>query len=179
MADAKQKTIFLDRDGTLNEDVDFLSRVEELHVFPFTLPALRLLKDAGFQLVVITNQSGIGRGLYDEAALLEIHKEMQRQVEGLIDGFYFCPHLPDAGCDCRKPKLKMIRDAERDLPIDISRSWLIGDKDLDVLTGEAASMRTALVRTGYGKLFEGKFKRRATITADNVFEAAKMIVGER
>ena len=178
MPDEKQKTIFLDRDGTLNEDVDFLSRVEDLHVFPFALPALQLLKDAGYQIVVITNQSGIGRGLYDEAVLSEIHDEMQRQVRNLIDAFYFCPHLPNAGCDCRKPKLEMIRNAERDLRIDIPNSWLIGDKDLDVLTGVAASMRTGLVRTGYGKMFEAKLRGTATITADNVFEVAKMIVSE-
>jgi D-glycero-D-manno-heptose 1,7-bisphosphate phosphatase len=179
MPDINQKTIFLDRDGTLNEDVDFLSRVEDLHIFPFTLPALRLFKDAGYLVVVITNQSGIGRGLYDEAVLSEIHNEMQRQVDDLIDAFYFCPHLPDAGCECRKPKLQMIRDAERDLAIDISQSWLIGDKDLDVSTGVSASMRTALVRTGYGNMFEDELKATATIIADNVFEAAKMIVGEK
>ena len=176
MNNSRQKTIFLDRDGTLNEDVDFLSRVEDLHVFPNTLPALQLLKNAGYLLIVITNQSGIGRGLYDEETLNLIHAEMQSRVDHLITGFYFCPHLPGAGCECRKPKLEMIRRAQRDFEIDVANSWLIGDKDLDVLTGEAASLRTALVRTGYGQIHENTMKETATLIANDILEAAQTIV---
>jgi histidinol-phosphate phosphatase family protein len=175
---SKNKSIFLDRDGTLNEDVDFISRVEDLHVFPFAKQALEILKAAGFKLVVVTNQSGIGRGYYDETMLDVIHDEMQRQVGHVIDGFYFCPHLPDAGCECRKPKLEMIRNAERDLRIDVANSWFIGDKDIDIETGRTAAMKTALVRTGYGRMHEGLISIEPEIVADDLFEAAKLIIAK-
>src|SRR5918993_4362214 len=90
----RQKAVFVDRDGTLIEEVNFLSRVEDLRVFPYTFEALRLLKDAGFVIVVVTNQSGIGRGIYDADAMKGIHSEMQTRLDGMIDAFYFCPHLP-------------------------------------------------------------------------------------
>jgi D-glycero-D-manno-heptose 1,7-bisphosphate phosphatase len=172
------KTIFLDRDGTLNEDVDFLSRVEDLRLFPFTQQALAILKTAGYQLVVVTNQSGIGRGFYDEEALRSIHDEMQRQLGNMIDNFYFCPHMPDAGCECRKPKLEMIRNAERDLGVDFANSWMIGDKNIDIEFGMAASMKTALVRTGYGRSHEQFLELAPEIVADDLLEVAKLIVAK-
>ena len=107
----KQPAVFLDRDGTLIEEVNFLSRVEDLRVFPFTADAVRLLKENGFLVIVVTNQSGIGRGVYDEAAMRSIHDQIQVELSGAIDGFYFCPHLPCDGCDCRKPELGMINAA--------------------------------------------------------------------
>lgn len=176
MISQTQKTIFLDRDGTLNEDVDYLSRLEDLRIFPFTLPALELLKGAGYRLVVVTNQSGIGRGFYDEAALSSIHQEMQNRLDGLIDAFYHCPHLPSDGCLCRKPGLGMIEQARRDLEIEVSQSWMIGDKDLDMETGFAAGVMTAMVKTGYGDYHESRLDRKPDIIAENVLEAAKKIV---
>lgn len=176
MGEAKRKTIFFDRDGTLNEDVDYLSRVEDLSVYPFTLPALKLLKDYGFLLVVVTNQSGIGRGIYDEAALNSIHQEMQEQVDHLIDAFYHCPHLPAEGCGCRKPALGMIERAKKDFELDLAHSWFVGDKKLDIETGFAAGTMTAMVRTGYGAYHEGRLERKADVIAENVLEAAKKIV---
>jgi D-glycero-D-manno-heptose 1,7-bisphosphate phosphatase len=176
MNNKKHKTIFLDRDGTLNVDVDYLSRVDDLEVFPFAGEALEILKTAGHKLVVVTNQSGIGRGYYDEATLALIHDELQRQVGHTIDGFYFCPHVPDAGCECRKPKLKMIADAGRDLDVDFDSSWMIGDKDIDVELGFAANLKTVLVRTGYGRRHESRLVREPDIIAENLLEAAKRIV---
>jgi len=153
MTQPRNKAVFLDRDGTLNEDVDYLSRIEDLRIFQFTRPALSRLKSAGFLLIVITNQSGIGRGFYDARVLHAIHNEMQRQLDELIDAFYFCPHLPGDACECRKPKLGMIERAVADFDIDLSLSWMVGDKDVDVEAGKAAGTRTILVQTGYGKLF--------------------------
>jgi D-glycero-D-manno-heptose 1,7-bisphosphate phosphatase len=106
-----KKTIFLDRDGTLIEEVDFLSRVEDLKLFPFTRRAVELFRSNGFRLIVITNQSGIGRGLFDEEAMHSIHRQIQLELNDAIDAFYFCPHLPDAGCTCRKPRSGMIESA--------------------------------------------------------------------
>ena len=110
----KQPAVFVDRDGTLIEEVNFLSRVEDLRLFPFTADAVKLLKDNGFLVIVVTNQSGIGRGIYDEAAMHSIHEQIQIELSGAIDGFYFCPHLPCDGCKCRKPGLGMINSALAD-----------------------------------------------------------------
>jgi D-glycero-D-manno-heptose 1,7-bisphosphate phosphatase len=174
--DNKKKTIFLDRDGTLIEEVNFLSRLDELKLFPFTYSAINLLKSAGFQLIAITNQSGIARGIYTEDAMHAIHEQIQIELDHAIDAFYFCPHLPDAGCLCRKPALQMIRNADEAFGVDFSKSWVIGDKALDVETGIAGSMNSALVRTGYGAEHEKLLLQQPEIIADNVFEAAKEIV---
>ena len=176
MVDSKQKTIFLDRDGTLNEDVDYLSRIEDLNVLPFTLPALKILKSGGYLLLVLTNQSGIGRGLYDERTLNSIHDEMQNRLGHIIDAFYHCPHLPNEGCSCRKPGLGMIEQANKDFDIDFENSWMIGDKALDIETGFAAGLMTALVRTGYGLYHESRLNRKPEFIAENVLEAAEKIV---
>ena len=169
----QRKAAFLDRDGTLIEEVNFLSRVEDLRVFPFTLEAVRRLKDAGYLIVVVTNQSGIGRGIYDEAAMNAIHDAMQEQLDGMIDAFYFCPHLPCDGCLCRKPKLGMIESAVKDLSIDLSESWMIGDKKIDVETGKNAGSRTAMVMTGYGRSHVEQLSSTPDVLAENLLDAVR------
>ena len=111
MSHPVHKAAFIDRDGTLIEEVNFLSRVEDLQIFPFTLKALTLLRANGFKIHVVTNQSGIGRGIYTEQDMQAIHRQMTMDLPGLIDSFHFCPHLPDAGCRCRKPDTGMIEEA--------------------------------------------------------------------
>jgi D-glycero-D-manno-heptose 1,7-bisphosphate phosphatase len=172
-ADEKRKAVFLDRDGTLIEEVNFLSRVEDLRVFPFTLEALRMLKDAGFLIVVVTNQSGIGRGIYDAEAMHAIHDAMQSQLDGLIDAFYFCPHLPCDGCSCRKPSLGMLESAVKDFSIDLTNSWMIGDKKIDVETGRNAGSRTALVMTGYGRSHANQLESTPDVLAENLLDAVR------
>ncbi len=167
------KAAFLDRDGTLIEEVNFLSKVDEMRVFPFTFEAVKLLKDAGFLVIVVTNQSGIGRGIYDEAAMNAIHDEMQVQLEGMIDGFYFCPHLPCDGCSCRKPSLGMLESAAKDFSIDLSSSWMIGDKKIDVETGRNAGSRTALVMTGYGRSHANELDSMPDVLAENLLDAVR------
>src|SRR5436190_3705688 len=171
-----EKTVVVGRDGTMIEEVNFLSRIEDLKLFHFTKQAVELLKSSGFRLIVLTNQSGIGRGIYDEEAMHTIHREMQVALGNTIDGFYFCPHLPDAGCECRKPRLQMIRDADQTFGVDFENSWMIGDKTLDVETGEAAGIRTALVKTGYGVEHEKLLRQKPEIIAENLFDAAQQIV---
>lgn len=172
----KQKAIFLDRDGTLIEEVNFLSRVEDLRLFPYTIEVLRLLKENGYLTLVVTNQSGIARGIYDEAAMNSIHEAIQQRSEDLIDAFYFCPHMPDADCECRKPRLGMIEQAQDDFEIDMENSWLIGDKVLDIETGFAAGIGTALVRTGYGTKAEPELDRKPDIIADDLLSAVQEIL---
>lgn len=169
---------FIDRDGTLIEEVNFLSSVEDLKIFDFTADALRILKEKGFRIIVVTNQSGIARKLYDEKAMHSIHQEMQRQLGNMIDAFYFCPHLPDDGCACRKPKLGMIRAAEAKFGIDLSRSWMIGDKKLDVETGINAGIRSAMVLTGYGTRHSAEMGVVPEFVAENLLAAALKIAEE-
>ncbi|MGD9627713.1 MAG: D-glycero-alpha-D-manno-heptose-1,7-bisphosphate 7-phosphatase [Pyrinomonadaceae bacterium] len=172
----KRPAAFIDRDGTLIEEVNFLSRVEDLRVFPHTAEALRQLRSRGYLLVVVTNQSGIGRGLYTESDMRSIHAAMQTELGGIIDGFYHCPHLPDAGCECRKPGIGMLRFAERDLEIDLAASWMIGDKRIDVETGQNANIRSALVLTGYGTLHRDHLVAEPDVIGETLLEAVEEIV---
>jgi D-glycero-D-manno-heptose 1,7-bisphosphate phosphatase len=172
----KQKTIFIDRDGTLIEEVNFLHRVEELRFFPFTDEAVKLLKINGFRIVVVTNQSGIGRGIYTENDMHLIHEQIQKDLTEKLDAFYFCPHLPDAGCACRKPNLGMIEQAMHDFEVDLENSWMIGDKILDVELGFNAKVKSVLVKTGYGEKSVVKLERQPDIIAKNLLEAVLQII---
>lgn len=173
----KQPAIFLDRDGTLIEEVNYLSRVEDLRLFPFTSNAVRLLKDAGFLIIVITNQSGIGRGIYSEAAMHTIHDTIQVELSGAIDAFYFCPHLPCDGCTCRKPRIGMIECAMADFEIDLANSWMVGDKTIDVETAFAAKLKGALVLTGYGQQHRPLLKSEPDILAADLEAVVQNIIG--
>lgn len=179
MKSKRQKAVFLDRDGTLVEEVNFLSRVEDLRIFPFSRGALTRLKEAGFSLIVVTNQSGIGRGIYTEEEMHEIHRVMQADLSGIIDEFHFCPHLPDAGCVCRKPSTGMITSALAGTTIDLENSWMIGDKRLDIETGKNAGLKTVLVKTGYGMSSLNDLTVEPDIVADDLLDAVEQILGER
>ena len=172
----KQKTIFIDRDGTLIEEVNFLHRVEDLRYFSFTDEAVKLLKEHGFLVIVVTNQSGIGRGIYTENDMHTVHEQIQTDLTEKLDAFYFCPHLPDEGCACRKPNLGMIEQAMNDFAIDLENSWMIGDKVLDAETGFNAGIKTALVLTGYGSKDVEKLTRKPDLIAENLLEAVKQIL---
>jgi len=170
--------IFLDRDGTLIEEVNFLSRVEDLRIFPFTRTALQQLSEAGFLLFVVTNQSGIGRGLFTAGDMQNIHEALRAEFGSLIRGFYYCPHLPDDGCECRKPKTLLVERAAAEHGIDLSRSWFVGDKDIDVQTGSNAGMRTCLVSTGYGAKHKEKLDVEPTLNVQDIAEAAREILAQ-
>lgn len=171
----KSKAVFIDRDGTLIEEVNFLHRVEDLQYFSYTDEAIRLLKENGFLVVLVTNQSGIGRGIYTENDMHAIHAQIQTDLTEKLDAIYFCPHLPNEGCTCRKPNLGMIESAMADLPIDLENSWMIGDKMLDVELGLNAGIKTVFVLTGYGKKHLEKLKRKPHTVAENLLEAVKII----
>lgn len=172
----KQKAVFIDRDGTLIEEVNFLHRVEELRFFSFTDEAIRLLKEHGFKVVLVTNQSGIARGIYSEGEMHAIHEKIQEDLSAKLDAIYFCPHLPNAGCACRKPNLGMIEAATADLPIDLENSWMIGDKNLDVELGFNAGIKPIMVMTGYGEKHLPKLARKPEFVAENLLEAVKIII---
>lgn len=172
----KQPAVFIDRDGTLIEEVNYLSRVGDLRLFPFTAKAIKLLKENGFKIIIVTNQSGIGREIYTETEMHAIHDQIQTELEGAIDAFYFCPHLPCDGCKCRKPGLGMIEAACEDFEIDLRSSWMVGDKKIDIETGFNASIATAFVLTGYGATHKPLLEHPPSLIANDIMEAAKRIV---
>jgi D-glycero-D-manno-heptose 1,7-bisphosphate phosphatase len=174
----KSKAVFIDRDGTLIEEVNFLHRVEDLRYFPFTDEAVRLLKERGFLVVLVTNQSGISRGIYTVDDMHAVHERIQADLTEKLDAIYFCPHLPDGDCRCRKPRLGMIEAACTDFPIDLESSWVIGDKKLDVELGFNAGVRPILVKTGYGEKHLPELERPPFAVAENLIEAVRIIVGD-
>jgi D-glycero-D-manno-heptose 1,7-bisphosphate phosphatase len=176
---SKQKAIFLDRDGTLIEEVNYLHRVDDLRFFDYTDEAVKQLKQQGFLVIITTNQSGIGREVYTEKDMHSIHEAIQNYLTDKIDAFYFCPHLPDAGCACRKPNLGMIEQACQDFEIDLENSWMIGDKLLDVELGFNANVKTALVLTGYGETDVHKLTRQPNCVAKTLIEAVNFIADSK
>jgi D-glycero-D-manno-heptose 1,7-bisphosphate phosphatase len=149
MRDAVSPAVFIDRDGTIMEDTDYCSHPKDVRIFPGVLESLRHLKSRGFKLIVITNQSGIGRGLFTLDQYRAVEAEVLRQLgDGLVDATYFCPDPPGQHSTCRKPAPGMVVQATRDHQIDVSRSFLIGDKEIDVECAHNAGVRAIRVRTG-------------------------------
>ncbi len=154
------KVVFLDRDGTINEEVHYLHRPEDLHILPGAAEGIRLLKEAGFKTVVVTNQAGVARGYYTCEDVEALHRYLNQELEktgGHIDAFYYCPHHPVHGigiykkaCRCRKPGIGMYEMAERDFAVDKAHSYMIGDKRLDIEAGHNYGVESILVGTGYG-----------------------------
>ena len=168
--------VFLDRDGTLMRDVDYCGNPNEVEVFPQAAAALRRLKESGYKLIVITNQSGIGRGYFTEAEYRAVEAEFLRQLgEGLIDASYHAPDLPGSNSVRRKPGPGMIFEAQRDQRIDLRRSFLVGDKASDIGCGRNANVRTILVQTGYGA---GEANCGADWTARDIEHAAEIILSQ-
>ena len=158
--------VFLDRDGTLIEERNYLDRVEAIAPFPDVASALARLARAGFALVLVTNQAGVARGYFDEDFVRRAHEHLAALLarDGIVlDGYYYCPHHPEGTletyrrvCRCRKPGPGMVEDAARDLHLDVARSFVIGDKWIDVELAQNAGARGILVRTGYGAAIEAE-----------------------
>ena len=143
----------LDRDGTLIVERDYLSDPEGVELLPGAAAGLRRMREMGLALVVVTNQSGVGRGYFTEASLRAVHERMESLLarEGVrLDGIYHCPHAPDDGCDCRKPATGLAERAARELGFALARSAVIGDKGSDVALARALGVPAVLVTTGYG-----------------------------
>ena len=149
--DIHTAAVFLDRDGTLMEDVDYCSDPQQVRLLPGVAEGLRDLRGAGFRAVIVTNQSGIARGLITPEQFAAVQARLLDLIgEGLIDATYHCPDLPGPESKRRKPLPAMVLEAARDLNIDLERSWLVGDKAIDMQCGRAAGVRPILVQTGYG-----------------------------
>lgn len=173
-----RRFVLIDRDGTINEERHYLSLPEQLALLPGVAAGLKSLQGLGLGLAVVTNQSGIGRGYFDQAALERVHQRLIAllRAEGVtLDGIYSCPHGPDEDCDCRKPRPGMIAQAAREHGFDPAQAFVIGDKGVDMDLGRAVGAVTLLVRTGYGRRWEGK--AAADYVVDDLEAAAKVIAG--
>lgn len=180
-----KKAVFIDRDGTINVEKEYLHRPEEFEFIPGAPEAIRVLGEAGFLVVVVTNQSGVARGYYGEDDVRRLHRHMDEllaRAGARVDAYYYCPHHPDSGageyrmeCGCRKPLPGMLLQAASELGIDLSESWMIGDKSVDVESGIAAGCSTALVLTGYGESDKG-IVPSGTPLFDNLLAASREIV---
>jgi D-glycero-D-manno-heptose 1,7-bisphosphate phosphatase len=185
-------TVFLDRDGTINEDVGYLNAFDRLTYIPGALDAIRLLSRAGYQIAIVTNQAGLALGFFDDQFLDELHARMGESIRnagGRVDGWFVCPHSANAkvekyrlDCGCRKPKAGLFDQACAALPVDRDRAFYVGDKASDMAAAQAAGIAGILVRTGYG---DGELKRLggnvpgAAIVCANLAEAAsRILLGE-
>jgi D-glycero-D-manno-heptose 1,7-bisphosphate phosphatase len=152
----KSAAVFVDRDGTIMRDADYCSDPSQVEVFESAVDALRRLKNAGYKIIVITNQSGIGRGFFTEEQYRAVEAEVSRQLgNGLIDATYFCPDRPGQPSTYRKPAPGMVLQAAKEHGVDLSRSFLIGDKEIDAECAHNAGVRAIRVRTGFDKMTEG------------------------
>ena len=186
----KKSAVFIDRDGTLSEEVGYLNHPSRFHLFPYSSAAIKLLNDNGWLSIVVTNQAGVARGYFSEEIILEIHDRLARELEkegAKVDGIYYCAHHPSVGkppyrmdCDCRKPKPGLIQRAGADFEIDLATSWMIGDRYSDIELARNAGLRSAFVLSGYG-LGEWEYQRAGwkhepDLVSKNLFDAVKSIV---
>ena len=185
------RAVFLDRDGTISEEVGYVNHLDRFKVYPWTGEAIRRLNRAGLQAIVITNQSGVARGYFPESLVHEIHQSLCAELanEGaVLDGIYYCPHHPEGRvdsyrirCDCRKPGTGMIERAARERSVDLRSSFVVGDRYQDLQIGFKVNARTVLVLSGYGKgelLYQrNTWAQQPDYIAPTLLEAVDWILG--
>jgi len=178
-----KRAVFLDRDGTINIEKEYLYQVKDFEFIQNAADAIRLLNQAGIVVVVVTNQSGVARGYYTEGDVETLHRHIDRELESFgahIDAWLYCPHHPSGRgsyalpCDCRKPLPGMLTEAARRYDIDLENSTMIGDKLADIEAGQAAGCHTILVRTGYGADGE-QYVGPHTVVCDDLLSAVKYL----
>ena len=182
----KKPAVFLDRDGTINVEKDYLCKVDDFEFIPGAPEAIKRLNDAGFLVIVVTNQSGVARGYYRLADVDRLHAHIKDELSALgaaIDAFYVCPHHPTEGlgefrrqCQCRKGAPGMLLQAARDHDIDLSQSFVVGDKLADVEAGESAGCSTIMVQTGYGIKESEKLSSGRTSICKDIAAAVTLIL---
>jgi D-glycero-D-manno-heptose 1,7-bisphosphate phosphatase len=185
-----RRAVFIDRDGTISEEVGYVNHPARYRVFPYASEAVKLLNDAGWLAVLVTNQAGVARGYFAEEMIGAVHGILGRELArggARLDAVYYCPHHPTVGaapyrldCDCRKPRPGLVRRAADDLSIDLSESWMVGDRYGDVELARNAGVRSALVLSGYG-LGEWEHQRdtwqhQPDLVADDLLEAVRKIL---
>lgn len=179
----KNIAVFLDRDGTINEEMGYINHLDRFVLLPRTAQAIRRLNDAGLKVVVVTNQSGAARGYFVPSLVNEVHEKLKGLLAAAgarLDAIYVCLHGPDAGCPCRKPKTGLIEQAARDLDLHLARSYLVGDRYKDLETAANAGVKGVLVLTGYGR---GEYEHQSAAwpvppvyVAEHILDAAEWII---
>jgi len=187
----KKPAVFLDRDGTVNEQMGYINHVSRFVLLPGAGQAIRLLNEAGYLAIIVSNQSGVARGYYPVDLVHQVHDKMKTLIKkdgATLDGIYFCPHYPNGkvspyamGCDCRKPGTGLIRKAEADFDIDMENSYVIGDRCSDIEMAHNAGLKSILVKTGYGKgdlayVFP-RFPFQPLHVAEDLLDGVKWILG--
>ena len=182
--------IFMDRDGTLSHEIGYVNHASRFQLFPWAVDAVRLVNRAGWAAVLVTNQAGVARGYFPESVIHEVHGRVQAALaagDARLDGLYVCMHHPSAGeppyrqdCECRKPRPGMLLRAQRELDLDLARSWVVGDRHGDLQVAWNAGARGALVKSGYG-LGEWvhhapRWPRQPDLVAEHVLEAVERIL---
>jgi D-glycero-D-manno-heptose 1,7-bisphosphate phosphatase len=184
------KAVFLDRDGTINEQMGYINHIDRFHLLPSVAQAIRLLNEHGWKVVVITNQSGVARGYFPESLVHQVHKKMRDLLKGegaYLDGVYYCPHHPDVGippyrqnCRCRKPATGLIEEAMKELDLDCSQSYMVGDRGMDIEFARQVGSKAILVLTGYGKgewkYFGDHWKVKPDYVAEDLLAAVQWIL---
>jgi D-glycero-D-manno-heptose 1,7-bisphosphate phosphatase len=177
--------VFLDRDGTISEEMGYINHIDRLRIFPYAAESIRRLNEAQIPVVVITNQSGIARNIFPEALVHQIHKKMINELASggaWIDAIYFCPHRKEDACDCRKPNTGLLTLAAREHGLDLQTSWVVGDRYADVEMAQRAGGRGILVMTGYGKgeyeLHHETWPRQPDALVDTLRDAVRLIVND-
>lgn len=186
----KQPAVFLDRDGTINEEVGYVNHPSRFRLFPYSASAIRLLNDSGWLAILVTNQAGVARGYFSEDVFNQTQQRMQQQLEeasARLDAVYYCLHHPTVGvapyrqdCGCRKPKAGLIQCATADFEIELTRSWMVGDRYSDVELARNAGLKSAFVLTGYGRgeweYQRSDWKYQPDIVCENILEAVQQIL---
>jgi len=175
---AVRRAVFLDRDGVIVREVDYLSRISQIAVLPGVASAIRVLREAGFKVVVVTNQSGVARGYFTLNRLREIHRELKRRLArsgAKWDGLYVSPHGPDSGHPWRKPGIGMLKAAQKRFKLDLKSSYFVGDTTVDILCARRAGCVPVLVRTGKGGR-DGKHEAMPEKTCRDLAAAARWIL---
>jgi D-glycero-D-manno-heptose 1,7-bisphosphate phosphatase len=182
------RAVFLDRDGTIIEDTGYVSTPQDVRFLPGSIAAIKELNQAGYKVIVITNQSGVARGFFSESMLQTIDKSIQKAVlsgGGHIDAFYYCPHHADHGfypyrqeCGCRKPSPGLIKKAAHDHQVALDQSFMIGDHSGDVTAGQQAGVRTVFVTTGHGAEEQKKLKKQPDRIAADLAGAVNWLLKE-
>ena len=192
----KNTAVFLDRDGTINEEVGYLDSIDKLKIFDNTAKAIRMINDSGMKAVVITNQSGVARGKFTEDFVRMVHACVQKALQekgAFIDAFYYCPHHPTEGigvylqhCTCRKPEAGMLITASAEMDIDLAHSYTVGDMFKDIQAADKVGAKGVLVKTGYGlNTIEKELRSESAGTiqpyyiAEDVLDAVKWILQDR
>ncbi len=189
----KRPAVFIDRDGTISEEVGYVNHPSRFRLFPYSAEAIRILNDSGWLAIVVTNQAGVARGYFSEDVIRKIHQQLVSALHAesaRLDAIYYCAHHPSVGeppyrldCDCRKPKPGLIEQAGRDFEIDMAASWIAGDRYSDVELARNAGLRSAFVLSGYGRgewEYQSQgWKHRPDLVCENLLEAVKSIVNHR